>query len=291
MADRGYGEESCWRGLRCADMQGFTLLELLLVLAILAGLAFIAVGSFRGVSEESSRQLSRVGMQELARALRQFRQDTGYWPGQGPFALKTAKGPGAVEDSALARLSYSGGSVEARERWFKSPANFYQLLGGSLLPADHPLATWNAESGRGWRGPYLQGYRAYVDIGSKINDGYQNSPTDGTAVPAVPGVADAFAHRPVAGGGAAVGDTPLDWSDEHCDQTTDACRKRRRELTSLGRPFLFMEYPGPDGAETSPGVLKTFPSLVSFGPDGLYGDGKPGGADDPDNDNIVLRLE
>ncbi|WP_169737374.1 type II secretion system protein [Desulfobulbus elongatus] len=260
---RGKGIRPCPAVCR----QGFTLLELLVVLAILAAMAFIATGTFRGANERAEESLVRAEMQEIVKALRQFRQDTGYFPRQGPFALGAVGTLNIVTDADLQTVAHSGTTAAERARWFNSPANFYQLLVGPLL-SNHVqgLEQWNAETGRGWRGPYLSGFRdGCVDIGDDINPGQNEadgSPTAGVSIPDVNGLADPFLRRPVAGGGVTVGNTLLDWSS--------LPRPNRNALNQWGSPYLFLQV---DGRW----------SLVSMGPNGRY---EQGGGDD-----IVLPVE
>lgn len=226
------------RGL--PGQRGFSLLELLVVVAILAAVAFVAGGTFRGVRERANDQLVRTEMQAIARAIRQFRQDTGYYPKTGPFDLPAGN--------------------PAR---FYSPANFEQLLSpiSPLAGTGHQLESWDPETGRGWRGPYLQGYaEGFVDIRDGINSGTPagnpaGNPLAGNNIPDVAGVADPFEHRAASVGG----DTLLDWSA--------TAGGTEREV--WGRPYLVFG-------------LDSRPWIVSMGPDGDYGTA---------DDNIVLNIE
>ena len=221
-----------------AGQQGLTLLEMLVVVVILAAVAFVAGGAFSGVREHANDQLVRTEMQEIAKAIRQFRQDTGYYPKTGPFDLP------------------AGNPAQ-----FYSPANFSQLLSRtSPLPVAHQLAAWNPETGRGWRGPYLQGFaEGFVDIRDDINNGTATgndagNPLSGSNIPDVPGIADPFEHRAVNVGGS----TLLDWS----------ATAGGTEREFWGRPFLVF------GLDASP-------RIVSMGPDGVYGT----------DDDIELNIE
>ncbi|MDR0843433.1 MAG: prepilin-type N-terminal cleavage/methylation domain-containing protein, partial [Acidobacteriota bacterium] len=75
-----------------SDAAGFTMLELLVTVSILAATAVIAVGTYAGVHRQTDELLVRVEMQEIAKAIQRFRQDTGYYPKTGPFDLKSAGG-------------------------------------------------------------------------------------------------------------------------------------------------------------------------------------------------------
>lgn len=240
-----------------STQRGFTLLEMLLVISLLAAVAFVAGGTFLGVREQTNDQLVHTEMQEIAKAIRRFKQDTGYYPKTGPFRLKIDGGE--VANDGLPEHVRTLSDVEKR-RWFYSPANFYQLL-TAISPLkrpqsepEHQLAQWNPETGRGWRGPYLQGYGdGFVVIRDGINNvttptagNPAGNPLTGINIPDVEGIADPFEHRTAKDGG----DTLLGWSARP--------GPNRAERSVWGRPYLVFD-------------LNARPRIVSMGPDGVYG--------------------
>lgn len=235
------------------------------MVAILATVAFVATGTMTGVNEDAQAKLVRAEMMELAKAMDQFRQDTGYYPKQGPFDLDTATPPGAVPIDSLP--SYAGTNNAERQRWFYSPANLEQLWVNPLYGTEHRLETWDANSGRGWRGPYLRGFEdGFVDIRDDINDGTaagdpSGDPLAGDNIPDVPGLADPFEGRAVNVGG----NTLLDWRADPGGS----------EREYWGRPFLVF------GLVFG---LDDSPSIVSMGRNGTY---EPGGG----GDDVILNLE
>lgn len=240
------------------DRRGFTLLELLTVVAILATVAFVAAGRMGGLQQQTSEQLVHTEMQEIATAIRRFKQDTGYYPKTGPFGL-VGPGFGPITDAVLSsQKPHAGANPTNRARWFYSPANFYQLVSNPLSGTGHQLENWNPETGRGWRGPYLQGFRdGFVDIGDGINDGTPagspgGDPLTGSTAPDVDGIADTFEHKPE-------NNRLLGWS---------AAAGGTKQRTSWGRPYLLFDLDG-------------HPRLVSMGPDGTYGT----------DDDIILNIE
>ncbi len=163
--------------------RGFTLLEMLVVTGVVASLAYLGVGLYQGVQERAEDNIARADLVQLAGALRQFRQDTGYYPGQGPFALSasaTAESECAATDGIL--RGWAEPLVDAaRDDWFASPANIAVLLVApdicDLNPQSH-LARWNSDTQRGWHGPYLSpGRRHWVDHGKDLNS------SDGSGTP------------------------------------------------------------------------------------------------------------
>lgn len=147
---------------------GFTLLEMAVVVVILAGMAVLVVARFDGVQDDASRKVAQSELNAIRDAVRRFKADTGYLPKHGPFGL--------VADGGLVDLNQNNIwpvalAAADREAWFDHPSNLYQLrehgneasnrlgLAGCLaryLPHDAAAGlTWNAQTGRGYRGPYL----------------------------------------------------------------------------------------------------------------------------------------
>ena len=158
---------------------GFTLLELIIVTAILgtiAGGAILMVGQ----TEESAQcKIGLVEVCEIREALIQFKKDTGSLPKRGAFALTTEGGSVPVPDEG--------------SEWFHSPANFSQLFKNPLAGTGHPLATWNPDTKRGWRGPYLStSGEGRVDVGSDLNLDGSGSPALGEVIEDVIAIADPF---------------------------------------------------------------------------------------------------
>ncbi len=170
--------------LRLKVQDGFTILELLIVVAILAALAGGVIMVLGGAEEDSSIKIAKSEMLEIKKALLKFKQDTGYLPKQGPFAL-------GIDCSS---------PTNPTEEKFCSPANFEQLYASPDIPATNPqeyLENWNPDTARGWRGPYLtrQG-EGLVDIGNGLGTDGSGSLTTGALLSEVRGVADPFVAKP-----------------------------------------------------------------------------------------------
>lgn len=109
--------------------QGFTLLELLVVVSVLATLAGITAVAMDGYEQDAQEQLVKVEMKRIASAIYRFKEDTGYFPEEGIFG--------------------SANSSEAEK------SNLEWLFS---LPNDkngNPVL-WNINSAKGWHGPYLE---------------------------------------------------------------------------------------------------------------------------------------
>lgn len=259
---------------------GFTLLELLVIVAVLIGVATLVSRGLEGTYDDATAQLAQAEMRQVADALRQFREDTGYYPKQGVFDLSSAGG--SVDSSG-----FPGSSVGEREAWFYSPANLMQLIQQPEASGGTPILAWDPEAGRGWRGPYLR-FEGLVDVGDNLQP-------DGTGDPVVvdtlhyvhiPGIGDPFSREPATpdtgtGCDEVAGNTNcvLDWraiQDDGSAPLTNA----ESALADFGRPYLyFFDTDVPTNVPACTGV----PCLLSTGPNGLYDAG--------DNDDLVVVVQ
>lgn len=228
--------------VRARRAHGFTLLELLVVVTILAAVAGIAYGTMGGVQQRLDDDADRVQIAEVARALRQFRADTGFYPRQGPFALYD---PSELEPTSAALPGSCSGtgcfdSAANLEQLFRVPcldpaasaAPFAFLLDPRPGCPDAPFATNPAEP-RAWRGPYLKtnagGSLRYVDMGSGLH---------------VLGQPDARRNPRADAGGR------FNWYQSAAPAADEAALMSRR-------PILFI-------------ADELHPRVVAFGPDGEY---------------------
>jgi prepilin-type N-terminal cleavage/methylation domain-containing protein len=227
--------------LGICQFSGFTLIELLVVCTILAAIALIAWSGYAGVEPRARDELARTQILTLAQALTRFHQDTGYWPGTGPFQLADA-------DAADCAMS-TGGAIAITDPdvpdWYASPANLTLLFAPPALCDGHPLAalkSWDADRGRGWNGPYLPlAARHWLDIGEDPED-----PETGPALTNLP----AFAAGPDF---SAIPN--LRW--RALPSTSTGYDNNRHAFARHPRPLLF--YPKPK------------PRVVYWGMDGRYG--------------------
>ncbi|MDR0578331.1 MAG: prepilin-type N-terminal cleavage/methylation domain-containing protein [Candidatus Accumulibacter sp.] len=286
---------------RLARPRGFTLIELLVVCGILAALAFTAWGAYNGVQEAAEDDIALADLRRVADAVRRFRADTGFYPGQGPFAL-------AATAQVEAQCTAADGILRSwaahlpdgdRNAWFASPANLALLFGAPILCAKHPLAhlqKWNPETGRGWRGPYLdRNLRLWVDHGDALNsrtvdtigsdgetvvtdgpDGF-GDPLIGVKIRDVPAYGTGPRYRAAGAAGAACsgqgatsGGCMFGWRAAARWET--GYRADVHELERHARPFLLFGLANGD-----------HPRVVYLGKDGVYGGRNP---DDPCRPNL-----
>lgn len=163
--------------------RGFTLLEMLVVISLMALVATIGLFSYEGAQDESRVDGTKFEMLELKKALLQFRADNGAFPctvyneNDRPYELVIANMLGFTLSgiSFPAGLDDSAGDAADRRAWCET--NALQMLrifpfderdndpstGSYIDPVStaHPL--WNSDSKRGWRGPYLSSTDSLTD--------------------------------------------------------------------------------------------------------------------------------
>lgn len=221
-----------------SSQSGFTLLEMLVVAALLLVVAGGVVTSFRDVGSDASEQATRFQMQQLGEAIEAYYADNGFVPSS----------PNRITPADLSFL-------------FIKPAS---------------AADWSLDYRRGWRGPYLSGHKyLYVDIGddltvngtSEDDSSIHGEPNliaaGGDVIESVIAIADPFEHYPV---------------DDGVDRSTDGCntvdclfewRKIKDDanpLTRFGRPYLAIDLEHLQDSSTAPGAAR----LVSLGSNGIY---------------------
>jgi general secretion pathway protein G len=65
---------------RCRAQDGFTISELVLVLAVLAGLVSIVVWAVSGLDDESAQRECRTELRTIKAATERFKAEIGYYP-------------------------------------------------------------------------------------------------------------------------------------------------------------------------------------------------------------------
>ncbi|MDP2152684.1 MAG: hypothetical protein Q8J66_03375 [Methylotenera sp.] len=163
-------------------MTGFTLMELLLIVFLLGMLAVTTLSALDGIEDDAAYQVTRAEMAEVATAIRQFKRDTGWYPGEGQYqcADGATLNPNFYFPNTLA-------SAAEKIAWCEHPANLWMLFKNPMQdPANvtsNPVNQWDPDSARGWRGPYLtQQSLGMVNIGG-IDEMF--------------GLHDTFPHKPI----------------------------------------------------------------------------------------------
>lgn len=282
------------------QQKGFSLIELLVTISILAAVAGIGTSIYLPSINTASTKVAKAEIVEIIKAIKQFKKDTGYYPKQGPFAL-SGSGIGLVDINSIPIMDTGDPTASnVKTYWFNSPANFWQLYVAPIkeknvtpIP-DVEVMPWSADTGRGWKGPYLQNRRELVDMGNSLSIQDVNNPLQsptpeyGITVGAllnsgslknIYGIADPFINDAVVVVNEVDTDRLLlDWHMLHT-LSTDYLPKEH-DQTRYGRPFLLMYKNGQ-------------PRLISMGPDGEYGGVNGGdecvkGNKDTDVDDMVI---
>lgn len=180
--------------------KAFTLLELMIVIAILAVIGGSSLTLYSGVKDTAYENLEQIEMLTIKKALLRFYKDTGYLPKTGPFDLKINGGEiDSTIDTHWPDYLEENTSAE-RIAWFNSPANFEQLFINPLASVDenHVLASYNIDAQRGWHGPYLTDHvNGFVTLGSDVNDNIGGDPLLGSIIENIPMIAAPTIKAPV----------------------------------------------------------------------------------------------
>jgi prepilin-type N-terminal cleavage/methylation domain-containing protein len=155
--------------------KAFTLLELLVVVSILAiiGGAIIPVIS-SNIFDNAKRDMNLSSMSQIRDALLRFRQDMGYFPGQGPRLNAANLDLSLYDDS-----EYYGSGGTASE-WAelsddnRDLMNFWQLIHKPKVNSDGDFWDYDLDARRGWNGPYLVGYNLRYNDYQYNGSTYQN---------------------------------------------------------------------------------------------------------------------
>ncbi len=97
---------------------GFTLIEVMVVLLIISGLAYIVGTNVIGSLDEAKSQQTKIQIKNLENALKLFKLDNGFYPEtqQGLAALVKAPNVGR-EPCCYAREGYLDGNRVPRDGW------------------------------------------------------------------------------------------------------------------------------------------------------------------------------
>jgi len=251
---------------------GLSLLELLVVVSILAAIAGIGVQVYGDTDQQVQLKLSVVELQVVANAVRRFKQDTGYYPKDGPFDLDAPPRIGQVSLDTLP--DYVPGPAAKKIAWFDSPANLSQLITAPVDMNDNPIMPWNVETGKGWRGPYLSSTKlCYMDLSDDLSRAGFGDFSDelGGLLKNVPVLPDVISNNPAVPVSIAYDPDEYLVDCRRVLTTSTAYETSLHELGRIGSPYLLFLYDIDEGGTNHPK-----PKVVMVGPNGVF-DGTDGG--------------
>ena len=180
-----------------SNLRGFTLLELVLVVGILAILAGSVIVQFGDVQREAYEGIQRSELHELRDAVLRFHADTGFLPGEGPFNVSDPSVPG-FDSRGMPNPPVAGWpDPTVWHAWIRHPANVIQLLKRPDLSSDWDwLEQWDPGRARGWNGPYLKQERVHWVVLSRRVDRSGVDTLDNRVLPPMPALGDVYEAPP-----------------------------------------------------------------------------------------------
>lgn len=220
--------------IKFPKIQGFTLLELLVVITLLAILSSVALMSNDGVRDQAEVDTTKYEMTELRKALLQFKRDTGYFPRHTNYdCVQVAESVRTYETANPGKFwpEYAPSALPTPStnwvNWCSDTANFWMLFQDPIPDTSND---WNPDTKRGWHGPYINKSGATYLGGTALR-----------------GVSDGFANN------------QLVWR----------LRPNDAEYLTSGSSYSLFDLEDTTPDDDTDGV----PRLVSFGPDGIDGAG------------------
>ena len=157
---------------RQAEQQGFTLIELITVIILVAITATVAITSYNGLQNQGRYDVTKFEMNQIRTALLQFRQDSGTrsFPTQGSYDCTDRINGGNDTDpnSAFVFPPSSGNNNAEKIDWCQHPANFWMLFEDPF--GRDKAQQWNRDTKRGWHGPYLQRKNGFLTLANNVNN-------------------------------------------------------------------------------------------------------------------------
>lgn len=151
----------CSTKVEPTSQSGFTLLELLVVIALLAIIAGAATLGYEGVQDQGRADVTRYEMTEIRKALLQFRRDTHEFPCRVYRTGNYVPDNTGITQLDFANLPTTPTTANYHE-WCLNEFNDQDWALSMLLsfPYDNTATAyidllWNPDTKRGWNGPYV----------------------------------------------------------------------------------------------------------------------------------------
>ncbi len=147
---------------------GLTLMELLTVITLMALIATVAMTSYEGTQEQGSYDVTKFEMNQIRKALIQFRKDSGTnsFPTQGSYGCTDEINGGLVSQSNSEFYFPDEAGINHTQKiaWCEHQANLWMLFTNPFDIDANPQKQWNIDTKRGWNGPYLQRKDGYLTL-------------------------------------------------------------------------------------------------------------------------------
>lgn len=139
--------------------RGFTLVELMIVVAIIAILAAVGLAVFSGIQKKGRDAARRGDVQSIAKALETNKKDTGYQPlANGQFAGGVIPTKDAQTYTYCLNATTAGATLTAASTATVCTSATSMVTPTSALPAAGAAAwticAWLEDTGAGTAGPY-----------------------------------------------------------------------------------------------------------------------------------------
>lgn len=125
---------------------GFTLLELLVVVALMSVVAVAAVISLDNVDDTAAVQVARSEMVEISKGLKLFKRDVGHFP-DAADEIKYVGVPDPIEE-----MKFEAAKLNLLRTCQATDIGKVTLAEPTY---DVHCKDWNIDTARGWHGPYL----------------------------------------------------------------------------------------------------------------------------------------
>jgi prepilin-type N-terminal cleavage/methylation domain-containing protein len=135
---------------RWSEIDGFTLIELTVVLAVIVTLALILTPSITNFINDSRVARTRSDVQTIASSVTQFYKDTGFFP---QWTTANAGGPGTVANKVDLLVSPGNVPVVANANTWTTGTT--DTIANQLISNTPGYTMKTATATFGWNGPYL----------------------------------------------------------------------------------------------------------------------------------------
>ncbi len=129
--------------------KGFTLIELMIVIVILAILATIVVPKFMGREEQAKRTAAIIQIKNLEAGLKLFKLDNGFYPSTEQSLKSLVEKPTAGRE---AKNWKEGGYLEAKEVPLDPWGNSYVYLSPGVHNKEYDIVSYGADGVEGGEG-------------------------------------------------------------------------------------------------------------------------------------------